>query len=66
MPEYLEEEQLVPGTVYRCETYIGHDVELKYVGKGLFVFHEKNKYPEIYKNVLRLDGDVRYVFEKKY
>ena len=66
MTIYLEQDKLIPGTIYRCETYLGHDVVLKYVGKGLFIFHENNPCKTLYKNVLRLEGDVRYVFGKKY
>jgi len=59
--KYIEEEDLITYSFYKCEAYGGDVLELEYRGEGAFWNHN----PDDYRGpILYLDGDVRYVLEE--
>jgi hypothetical protein len=62
MAKYLEFEELVIGDTYRCETYLGHELLLRYLGDG--DFKRLNGLDYLGDMILSLDWVVRYVFER--
>lgn len=58
---YLEEDQLIEGELYHCETYDGEKLILKYIGYDVF----EKLHPILTESrILSIDGDVRYVIKK--